>query len=171
MPKSKVVRKQAAKRTWYKPKRQYQSRSYAVARTIATINNAQPNQAIVQAILAVHNPGAATGWAQVAYEVLSGQALLQMFQNAFVGTVGAQLAGIAVSAKTESSLNIMIAYKETQNSPYRVISGVGFAKAYFKFPSGAVNRMLPDHVVIIAEAATTFRFKFYLAKSTVRSSI
>lgn len=165
----KVVRKTPRVQKRYQ-RRSYKSRSYVVSRTIAQINNVQPNQAVVQGILAVHNPGAATGWAQVAYEVLSGAALLQMLSNAFT-VANVQLSGVSVSCKSEASLNLLVAYKETANTPYRVISGVGFVNAYFKFPQGAVNMMLPDHIIIIAEGAATFRFKYYLARSTIRSVI
>lgn len=151
--------------------RRSQSRSYTVARTIAPINNVQANQATVQAILAIHNPGAATGWNQVSHEYLTGNALLLMFQTAFSGTLGAQIAGISISAKSEPSLNVMLAYKENANVPYRVISGIGGIRSYFKMPVVGGTPVLPDHIVLIAEAATTYRFKFYLSKSTIRSAI
>lgn len=145
--------------------------TYSISRTIAPAGNNPNAQGAVQALLAAHNPGAAIGWVTLSYEMVSGNGLVAMLANAYTVTPNTQLYGVSIKCMTESSLNCMVAYKETQNAPYRVISGVGRLRSFFKFPKGAVNMMLPDHILLIAEGAMTFKFKFFLARAVIRSVV
>lgn len=154
----------------YKPKfRRNKGLSFSVCKTIAAINNVQASQATVQAILAAHFPGAATGWQSASFEVMTGNGLTNLLSSAYTIPPNTEISAIVVKCVTESSLNAVVAYKASQGEPYRVVSGTGKLRAYFKYRKAVNGVQAPNHIVLISEGTATFRFKFYLKRGVIRS--
>lgn len=139
---------------------------------VARVSNNQQNANLIQGILNAHVPGAVQGWAGCAFEIMTGQALLAKTRAAYDLPQTSKLVGVTITAYTSQDTTTLIAYKQDTTAPYRVITGTGRIRTYFKFNTDTNNNtILPNHIVFIGEMDTTFKLKLYYKDEAIKSSL
>lgn len=165
-----VYRRRRAAYSVYRPRRRARRvrpkfPTCAVSVVMSNQHNVTSSATTVQGVLVIHVPGAVQNWRGIAYKLYAGADLRQMVDNAFSGTANLEIVGFTATIKMDNNSCCLIAYKDTVNSPYRVISGLGYVKGNFRF------KELPYALMLIGESDTTCKLKFSYKTATIRSAL
>lgn len=139
--------------------------SVSVMTILANQQNDAGTANVVQTVCGVHIPGSILNWPAIAYKVYSGANLQTLVNNAFAGTQLMQLRGLTVSMRADPSTALLIAYKDVAANPWRVITGSGYAKGYFRF------KELPYAVMLVSESDNNAKLKLAYSPQTIRSIV
>ncbi len=152
-------------RRYRRTKSKYATVSYALA--IARSQNDPNDAAQIQRIITTQVPGAVTSWNGIAYRVLPGNELFQLFTAAFNNTTSVKIAGFKITGSTDSSSTLMVCYRQRRGEPLRVITGIGRVYGGFMFMGG----VLPHEIIVIGETDSTFKLRFSYSTNVIRSSV